>query len=240
MGNKAIDIRGLRVVRGGNVVIESLDLSVPVGQVVGLLGPSGSGKTTLMRAIVGSQVVDGGTVTVLGEPAGSPSLRRRIGYVTQAPSVYVDLTVHENLRYAASILRVDDTEVQRSLREVDLADKQKRTIGTLSGGERARVSLAIALLGSPDLLVLDEPTVGLDPVLRRDLWGMFRQLSNQGVSLLVSSHVMDEAARCDRLVLMRDGGVLADATLDELLERTATSDAEAAFLSLVDRAEAAA
>jgi ABC-2 type transport system ATP-binding protein len=240
MGNNAIEVRGLRVVRGGNTVIESLDLTVPVGQVVGLLGPSGSGKTTLMRAIVGSQVVEGGTVTVLGEPAGSPSLRRRIGYVTQAPSVYVDLTVHENLHYAASILRVDDGEVQRSLHEVDLAGKQKRTIGTLSGGERARVSLAIALLAGPDLLVLDEPTVGLDPVLRRDLWGMFRRLSDQGVSLLVSSHVMDEAARCDRLVLMRDGGVLADATLDELLVLTSTSDAEAAFLSLVDAAQEAA
>ena len=167
-------------------------------------------------------------------------MRRRIGYVTQAPSVYVDLTVIENLRYAASILRVDDGEVQRSLREVDLADKQKRTIGTLSGGERARVSLAIALLGSPDLLVLDEPTVGLDPVLRRDLWGMFRRLSEQGVSLLVSSHVMDEAARCDRLVLMRGGTVLADATLEELLVRTGTSDAEAAFLTLVDGAQEAA
>jgi ABC-2 type transport system ATP-binding protein len=228
------------VVRGGNIVIDSLDLSVPVGQVVGLLGPSGSGKTTLMRAIVGSQIVESGTVTVLGEPAGSPQLRRRIGYVTQAPSVYVDLTVHENLRYAASILRVDDSHVQRSLQEVDLADKQKRTIGTLSGGERARVSLAIALLGSPDLLVLDEPTVGLDPVLRRDLWAMFGRLSRSGVSLLVSSHVMDEAARCDRLILMRDGGVLADATLADLLAQTKTSDAEAAFLLLVDQAEGAA
>jgi len=240
MGNNAIEISGLRVVRGGNIVIDSLDLSVPVGQVVGLLGPSGSGKTTLMRAIVGSQIVESGTVTVLGEPAGSPQLRRRIGYVTQAPSVYVDLTVHENLRYAASILRVDDSHVQRSLQEVDLADKQKRTIGTLSGGERARVSLAIALLGSPDLLVLDEPTVGLDPVLRRDLWAMFGRLSRSGVSLLVSSHVMDEAARCDRLILMRDGGVLADATLADLLAQTKTSDAEAAFLLLVDQAEGAA
>ena len=240
MGNNAIEISGLRVVRGGSLIIDALDLSVPVGQVVGLLGPSGSGKTTLMRTIVGSQIVESGTVTVLDQPAGSPSLRRRIGYVTQSPSVYVDLTVSENLRYAAAILGVDDGAVQSSLRDVDLLDKQKRTVGTLSGGERARVSLAIALLGSPDLLVLDEPTVGLDPVLRRDLWGMFRRLSQRGVSLLVSSHVMDEAARCDRLVLMREGAVLADATLDELLVLTSTSDAEAAFLSLVDGAGATA
>src|SRR4051794_9446813 len=238
MGNNAIDVRGLRVVRGGNVVIQSLDLTVPVGQVVGLLGPSGSGKTTLLRAIVGAQVVAGGTVTVLGEAAGSASLRRRIGYVTQAPSVYADLTVAENLRYAASILGVDAAAVQQALTDVDLLAHVDQSIGTLSGGERARVSLAIALLGRPDLLVLDEPTVGLDPVLRRNLWTLFHRLSRSGVSLLVSSHVMDEAARCDRLVLLRGGAVLADGTLDELLAATGTADAEAAFLALVDQAVA--
>jgi ABC-2 type transport system ATP-binding protein len=238
MGNNAIEISGLRVVRGAATVLESLDLAVPVGQVVGLLGPSGSGKTTLLRAIVGSQIVAGGTVTVLGSPAGSASLRSRIGYVTQAPSVYVDLTVTENLRYAAAILGVDAAGIQRALTDVDLVAHAGQTIGTLSGGERSRVSLAIALLGSPDLLVLDEPTVGLDPVLRRDLWQLFHRLSRSGVSLLVSSHVMDEAARCDRLILMRGGSVLADGTLDELLTSTGTADAEAAFLALVDEAVA--
>jgi ABC-2 type transport system ATP-binding protein len=238
MGNNAVEIAGLRVVRGGATVIGSLDLTVPVGQVVGLLGPSGSGKTTLMRAIVGAQVVAGGTVTVLGLPAGSAPLRRRIGYVTQSPSVYADLTVTENLRYAAAILGVDADAVRRALTDVDLLDHAGQTIGTLSGGERSRVSLAIALLGQPDLLVLDEPTVGLDPVLRRDLWQLFHRLARSGVSLLVSSHVMDEAARCDRLVLLRDGAVLADAPLAELLARTGTADAEAAFLALVDAAVA--
>ena len=240
MGNNrvAIEITGLRVVRGGTAVIESLDLTVPVGQVVGLLGPSGSGKTTLMRAIVGAQIVAGGTVTVLGAPAGSAALRRRIGYVTQAPSVYADLTVVENLRYAASILGVDAEGIQRALTDVDLVAHAGQSIGTLSGGERARVSLAIALLGRPDLLVLDEPTVGLDPVLRRSLWDLFHRLSSSGVSLLVSSHVMDEAARCDRLILLRGGSVLADGTLDQLLATTRTTDAEAAFLALVDQAVA--
>jgi len=240
MGNNgvAIEITGLRVVRGGTAVIESLDLTVPVGQVVGLLGPSGSGKTTLMRAIVGAQIVAGGTVTVLGAPAGSAALRRRIGYVTQAPSVYADLTVVENLRYAASILGVDAEGIQRALTDVDLVAHAGQSIGTLSGGERARVSLAIALLGRPDLLVLDEPTVGLDPVLRRSLWELFHRLSSSGVSLLVSSHVMDEAARCDRLILLRGGSVLADGTLDQLLATTRTTDAEAAFLALVDQAVA--
>ncbi|WP_421734819.1 ABC transporter ATP-binding protein [Cellulomonas sp.] len=238
MGNSAIEIAGLRVVRGGTLVIESLDLTVPVGQVVGLLGPSGSGKTTLMRAIVGAQIVDGGSVTVLGLPAGSAPLRRRIGYVTQSPSVYGDLTVTENLRYAAAILGVGADGIRTALTEVDLLDHADQTIGTLSGGERARVSLAIALLGRPDLLVLDEPTVGLDPVLRRDLWTLFHRLARTGVSLLVSSHVMDEAARCDRLVLLRGGAVLSDTTLDELLARTGAPDAEGAFLALVDAAVA--
>jgi len=240
MGNNevAIEIAGLRVVRGGTAVIESLDLTVPVGQVVGLLGPSGSEKTTLMRAIVGAQNVAGGTVTVLGAPAGSAGLRRRIGYVTQAPSVYADLTVVENLRYAASILGVDAEGVRRALTDVDLVAHAGQSIGTLSGGERARVSLAIALLGRPDLLVLDEPTVGLDPVLRRALWELFHRLSSSGVSLLVSSHVMDEAARCDRLILLRGGSVLADGTLDQLLSATGTTDAEGAFLALVDQAVA--
>lgn len=238
MGNSAIEVVGLRVVRGGTRVIESLDLTVPVGQVVGLLGPSGSGKTTLMRAIVGAQIVDGGTVIVLGQPAGSAPLRRRIGYVTQSPSVYGDLTVTENLRYAAAILGVDADGIRRALTEVDLVEHADQSIGTLSGGERSRVSLAIALLGRPDLLVLDEPTVGLDPVLRRDLWNLFHRLADSGVSLLVSSHVMDEAARCDRLILLRGGAVLSDSTLDELLARTGAADAEGAFLALVDDAVA--
>ena len=236
MGNNAVEVVGLRVVRGGTPVIRSLDLAVPVGQVVGLLGPSGSGKTTLLRAIVGVQVVDGGTVTVLGLPAGSAALRRRVGYVTQSPSVYTDLTVTENLRYAAAILGADAEAVRQALTDVDLVGHADQSIGTLSGGERARVSLAIALLGRPDVLVLDEPTVGLDPVLRRDLWQLFHRLSGAGVSLLVSSHVMDEAARCDRLVLLRGGAVLADGPLDDLLARTGTADAEAAFLALVDEA----
>ena len=242
MGNSgatpAIAVRGLRVVRGRNRVIEGLDLTVPAGQVVGLLGPSGSGKTTLMRAIVGAQIVAGGTIEVLGEPAGSAALRRRVGYTTQSPSVYPDLTVAENLRYAASILRADDERVAATLADVDLAGFGKRIVRTLSGGELSRVSLALTLLGQPDLLVLDEPTVGLDPVLRRDLWGLFHRLRDGGASLLVSSHVMDEAVRCERLVLMRSGAILADGTLAELLERTGAPDAEGAFLHLVDQANA--
>jgi ABC-2 type transport system ATP-binding protein len=241
MGNNAdddvaIDVRALTVRRGPHTVLDGLSVSIPAGQVVGLLGPSGAGKTTLMRAIVGVQETHGGRVTVLGEPAGSPSLRSRVGYVTQAPSVYADLTVTENLRYFAAVLGAGPSDVARALAGVDLERYARTKVGDLSGGERSRVSLAAALLGEPELLVLDEPTVGLDPVLRRDLWDLFGRLRDGGVTLLVSSHVMDEATRCDRLLLMRDGAVLADATQAELLERTGAPDVEHAFLALVGAA----
>jgi ABC-2 type transport system ATP-binding protein len=236
----AIAVENLRVVRGGRLVIPGLTWSVPTGQIVGLLGPSGCGKTTLMRAVVGVQIVDSGTVKVLGQPAGHHSLRRRVGYVTQSPSVYGDLTVTENLRYFAAVVGVRrrdlNAELRRVLDLVDLTSHATARVDQLSGGQRSRVSLAAALVGTPELLVLDEPTVGLDPVLRRDLWAIFRRLADAGTTLLVSSHVMEEASRCDRLLLMREGGVLADDTLDGLLTNTDAIDIEAAFLALVDRA----
>ncbi len=240
-GAPAVRVEGLRVVRGGRTVLPDLSVAVPRGQVVGLLGPSGCGKTTLMRSVVGVQRVAGGTVTVLGRPAGSKELRTRIGYVTQDPSVYTDLTVSENLAYFAAVLGVPRArraaEVARVLELVDLADHAGARVDRLSGGQFSRVSLGAALLGTPELLVLDEPTVGLDPVLRRDLWGLFRRLADDGVTLLVSSHVMDEAVRCDRLLLMREGRMLADDTLDGVLAATGAPDAEQAFLTLVDRAD---
>jgi ABC-2 type transport system ATP-binding protein len=237
MMKNVVEIDHLRVVRGGREVLPDLSVAIPAGQVVGLLGPSGSGKSTLIRAIVGVQVVESGEVRVLGEPAGSPALRHRIGYVTQSPSVYDDLTVRENVRYFASILGASKSSADEAVEAVDLTDHRDVRVGRLSGGQRSRASLAAALVGEPELLVLDEPTVGLDPVLRRDLWNLFKRLAAQGRSLLVSSHVMDEATRCDRLLLLREGEVLADATLPELLSQTGTEDAEAAFLALIDRAE---
>lgn len=238
----AVAIRGLRVVRGRRRVIPGLDLEIPAGQVVGLLGPSGSGKSTLMRCIVGVQVIEAGSVTVLGQPAGSPALRNRVGYVTQSPSVYADLSVRDNVTYFGRAIGLRGAQlreaVERTLDEVDLQSWAGQLVQDLSGGQESRVSLAAALVGRPDLLVLDEPTVGLDPVLRRDLWDLFRHLAERGHSLVVSSHVMDEATRCDRLVLLRDGHVLADVTPAELLQQTGTPDADAAFLALID-AEAA-
>jgi ABC-2 type transport system ATP-binding protein len=214
--------------------VDGIDLDIPEGKLVTLLGPSGCGKTTLMRAVVGVQKVAGGSVRVLGLPAGAPALRPRVAYVTQAPSVYPDLTVHENLHYFARVLGVPAAEVGRALSAVDLDDSGHRLVGTLSGGQRSRVSLACALLGRPELLVLDEPTVGLDPVLRRDLWALFHRLAADGATLLVSSHVMDEAARCDRLLLMRDGELVASTTPEDLHERTGEQDMETAFLRLIE------
>ena len=237
MMNAAVEVDRLRVVRGGRTVLPDLSVRIPTGQVVGLLGPSGSGKSTLIRAIVGVQLIESGRVTVLGLPAGSVALRDRVGYVTQSPSVYDDLTVRANVRYFASILGVATGRADEAIEAVDLTSHADAMVGNLSGGQRSRVSLASALVGDPDLLVLDEPTVGLDPVLRRDLWGLFNRLAHDdGRSLLVSSHVMDEASRCDRLLLLREGEILADETLPDLLADTGTQDAESAFLALIDRA----
>ncbi len=238
MTNKpaAVVAEHLRVVRGGRVVLPDLSCVVRTGQVTGLLGPSGGGKSTLIRAIVGVQKVQGGSIEVLGLPAGSAPLRRRVGYVTQAPSVYADLTVRENLVFFARVLGAEHDTVAESLRRVDLVDHADALVGQLSGGQRSRASLAVALLGDPELLVLDEPTVGLDPVLRRDLWALFHELADAGRTLLVSSHVMDEADRCDRLMLLREGQLLAEDTPAGLRSATGTDDVESAFLALVDGA----
>jgi ABC-2 type transport system ATP-binding protein len=239
MMKNVVVVRELVVQRGEVQALRGLSFATEPGAVTGLLGPSGCGKSTLMRAVVGVQVVTSGTVEVLGLPAGDKRLRNRVGYVTQAPSVYDDLTVAENLRFFARVLGVPAAEVDRCVEAVDLSSRRDQVVSRLSGGQRSRVSLAVALLGSPELLVLDEPTVGLDPVLRRDLWAMFHELARAGTAVLVSSHVMDEAERCDRLLLMRDGELLAEESPQALLERTATRDVESAFLSIVDQEVAA-
>ena len=231
---EAISVRHLRVVRGGMLVLPDLSFGVAPGLVTGLLGPSGSGKSTLIRAIVGVQVVAGGTVEVLGEPAGSPSLRRRVAYLTQEPSVYADLTLRENLTYFARVLDARRGAVDRAIAAVDLEAEADRIVRTFSGGQLSRASLATALLAEPQVLVLDEPTVGLDPLLRRDLWEMFRRLAADGATLLVSSHVMDEAERCDRLLLLREGRLLANETPAELRAGTGCERLDDAFLALVE------
>jgi ABC-2 type transport system ATP-binding protein len=234
---------GLQVVRGGNQILRNLTFTVPRGCIVGVLGPSGCGKTTLLRSVVGVQEPTAGHVQVLGHPAGSPRLRTRVGYVTQAPSVYADLTVLENLRCFAAALgmrgwRREDSVV-RVVKEVDLASYADKPVTRLSGRQYSRVSLAVALLNKPDLLVMDEPTVGLGPMVRRELWLVFQRLAAEGTTLLISSHVMDEADRCDRLLLMRSGRLLAGADRETLLEYTGCADVEEAFMHLVEVADEA-
>jgi len=238
--NEAVEVTDLVVKRGGKEVLHGLTCSVSQGSVTGLLGPSGSGKTTLMRCLVGVQIVASGSVRVLGEEAGSAGLRSRVGYVTQAPSVYADLTVRENARYFAAVLGTDAPAADRAIRDVGLEKQAPQLVSTLSGGERARVSLACALLGAPELLILDEPTVGLDPVLREELWAMFGSLAAAGATLVVSSHVMDEAGRCDRILLLRDGRLIADDSPDSLRCAAGTEDLDQMFLTLIrQRAEVA-
>ena len=233
MMKNVVEIDGLTVVRGGRTVLEDLSVVIAPG-VTGLLGPSGCGKSTLLRSVVGVQRIVRGKVTVLGEPAGSAPLRTRVGYMTQEPSVYDDLTVTENLRFFARVLGHPRESVTTAIASVDLADHADAVVRRLSGGQRSRVSLAAALLGRPDLLVLDEPTVGLDPVLRRDLWQLFHRLADDGTAVLVSSHVMDEAERCDRLLLMREGRILAHDTPAAVKQRVEAADVESAFLAIVD------
>ncbi|GHB68967.1 multidrug ABC transporter ATP-binding protein [Streptomyces cirratus] len=246
----AVHAHALTVRRGTGrhprTVLDDLAFDVPRGRITGLLGPSGCGKSTLMRSVVGTQAHVTGTLDVLGSPAGHPGLRSRIGYVTQAPSVYDDLTVRQNLDYFAAVLDPGGAAaerrratVTRAIADVDLTSRSTALAGNLSGGQRSRVSLAVALLGAPELLVLDEPTVGLDPVLRRDLWNLFHDLTaTRGTTILVSSHVMDEAERCHDLLLMREGRILAQDTPDALRTRTHSATVEEGFLRLVDEANA--
>jgi ABC-2 type transport system ATP-binding protein len=230
----AIDVEDLVVRRGRKPVLHGISCQLQAGSVTGLLGPSGSGKTTLMRSIVGVQKIASGSVTVLGRPAGSPVLRETVGYLTQAPSVYADLTVRENARYFASLYeRVTKADADQAVTDVGLGEAADQVVGTLSGGQRSRASLACAMLGHPRLLILDEPTVGQDPLLREDLWQRFHALAAGGTTLVVSSHVMDEAGRCDRLLLIRDGGIIADDTPAAIRAQTGADDLDEAFLTLI-------
>jgi ABC-2 type transport system ATP-binding protein len=235
MDTAAVAVKDLSVARGDVQALRRVSLRIEPGAVVGLIGPSGSGKSTLIRSIVGLQKITDGDVEVLGLAAGSAPLRDRVGYMAQSPSVYEDLTVHQNIAYFARILGYPKSEVERVLQQVALMKQRDQLVEKLSGGQRARVSLAIALIGRPALLVLDEPTVGLDPVLRQSLWQLFRALGQDGVTLVISSHVMDEAAHCDQLLLLRGGKLIANDTVRNILKETSTPDVEAAFLKLVEK-----
>ena len=233
-----IDVRDLTVERGRKTILDKITCSVPKGRVVGLIGPSGSGKTTLMRTIIGAQKIKSGTVAVLDHPAGSPWLRHHIGYMAQEVSIYTDLSVIENLHYFGRLLGVPKAEADRVLKVVELEPQRKQLAATLSGGQQARVTLAVALLGTPPLLILDEPTIGLDPLLRQKLLALFTKLAEAGTTLLISSHVMDEAVRCGELLLLRDGQLIAQGSSLSLLQQTKTESLEAAFIALAKKQEA--
>lgn len=232
----AVRAEGLRKAFGTVAALDGLDLAVPSGQIYGLLGPNGSGKTTLIRAVAGLIRPDAGTVTVLGRTPRDAVAGGMVGYMTQAAALYGELSVDENLRFFADLQGVppDDVgpRVDDALRSVALTERRRTVVGTLSGGMRTRVSLAATLLHRPVLLLLDEPTVGVDPALRREFWEHFRALARTGTTILVSSHVMDEAARCDRLGLIRAGRLLAEGTVAELCARAGAADLESAFLAL--------
>ncbi|UUO03221.1 ABC transporter ATP-binding protein [Mycolicibacterium novocastrense] len=235
----AVQIENLRVIRGDRLAVDDVTVAIAPGTITGLLGPSGCGKTTLMRSIVGTQIVDSGTVSVLGKPAGSADLRHRVGFVTQTPTIYDDIRVIDNVRYFAALYGTGPDSADDAVTAVGLTDHRTALVANLSGGQRTRVSLACALVSHPDLLVLDEPTVGLDPVLRVELWAHFQSLASRGTTLLVSSHVMDEADHCGELLLMREGRVLAHTTPSQLREDTGCQSLEEAFLSVIERSTAA-
>lgn len=229
----AVETDGLAKRFGLVVALDRLTLRVPEGITYGLLGPNGSGKTTLIRLLAGLLRADAGSARVLGHDVtlSAEKTRHVVGYMTQADALYGDLTVQENVAFFADIFGVSDSRrVREVLRIVDLADRADSLVHTLSGGMRRRLSLATALVHRPRLLLLDEPTVGVDPQLRAAFWRHFHELNREGVTIIVSSHVMDEAERCDRLGLLREGRLLAEGTAEELRRRAGQETLEEAFL----------
>ena len=234
--DSAVIASGLKKTFGTTPALAGLDLRIRPGEVYGLLGPNGSGKTTLIRCVAGLLRPEAGTPTVLGGSPRAAVSAGRVGYMTQAPALYGELSIDENLRFFAALqgLPHPGDRIAEALRTVDLLDRRHSVVNTLSGGMRTRISLAAALLHRPSLLLLDEPTVGVDPLLRQEFWTHFRDLASSGVTILVSSHVMDEASRCDRLGLIRGGVVLAEGTAGDLIARAGTRDLESAFLALAE------
>jgi ABC-2 type transport system ATP-binding protein len=228
----AIQVAGVTVEKLGKKILDNVSMELPGNKSIGLIGPSGSGKTTLIRTLVGSQIITKGTAKIFGEKVGSASLRSRIGYMSQKSAVYGDITVKENFEYFASICGSSEQQVAEIMESMRLNLHRDKMASSLSGGEATRLSLGIALLGNPEILFLDEPTVGLDPSLRIELWKIFASLRNQGKTILITSHMMDEAERCDILILMRNGKIIFQGNAEQLKAKTQSESIEHAFIKL--------
>lgn len=221
--------------------VDNLSLTINKGETFGLIGPNGSGKTTLIRMLVGLMRPTNGTITIMGERMPSAKVAQTLGYMTQLSALYLDLTAKENMQFFCNIYGLRGKEQSRRIAEmlemVDLADRANDVVGTFSGGMRQRLSLACALVHQPRLALLDEPTVGVDPELRRLFWDYFALLNHEVVTLIVSTHHLDEASRCTRLGLMRLGALLARDTPQELLRQSGKDNMEDAFLYFASRQE---
>ena len=227
----AVEVEGVAKRFGKQPALDGVSLRIRRGEVYGLLGPNGAGKTTLIRSLVGLVAPEQGTVTVLGRRMPQLAVLARVGYMTQQAALYPDLSAEENVRFFGAI-HGRENGVREALEFVELWDRRTSVVSTLSGGMRTRCSLACALVHKPDLLLLDEPTVGVDPQLRVQLWDGFRKMAAGGTAIVVSSHVMDEAERCDRLGLIRFGKLLAEGTVAEIKSRAGVDRLEDAFLKL--------
>ena len=230
----AVNIDGVSKSFGSFMALNGVTLRVRKGEIYGLLGPNGAGKTTLIRLIVGLLEAQAGTVTVLGQRMPNVPVLRHIGYMTQAAALYPALSVEENVRFFAAINGAEEG-VKDALELVQLYDRRKSVVSTLSGGMRTRCSLACAVVHRPELLLLDEPTVGVDPELRVQLWEDFRRMAEAGTTIVVSSHVMDEADRCQRLGLIQYGRLIDEGSPADIRAKAGTQNLEEAFLALAGR-----
>jgi ABC-2 type transport system ATP-binding protein len=227
----AVDVQGVQKKFGSLQALDGVTLRIRSGEIYGLLGPNGAGKTTLIRSMVGLVAPDAGTVTVLGRRMPNVENLRNVGYMTQQAALYPGLSVEENVQFFAAVNGAE-SGVTDALKLVELEQRRKSVVTTLSGGMRQRCSLACAIVHKPKLLLLDEPTVGLDPQLRVRFWDSFRKMADSGTTIVVSSHVMDEAERCQRLGLVQYGKLLAEGSPDEIRTLAGTNNLEEAFLRL--------
>lgn len=234
MAEAVINVKDLKQQFGKKVVLENINLEVQKGEILGLLGPSGSGKTTLIKAVIGMAVPTKGKVLVLGQEMPSLKVVSKIGYMAQSDALYEDLNALENILFFGALYGLKGKAAQERAQEVlalvRLSDDAKKPVRNYSGGMKRRLSLAIALFHRPELVILDEPTVGIDPVLRREFWQEFERLRQAGITILITTHVMDEAEHCNRLALIRDGGIIALDSPEELKRKSGQDSIEGAFL----------